>query len=107
MADAQKASAAGDAAALQAATAKVQTGVDYVFYLATHKYLAADNEVGLAEGAAFYLGIAPRVKAADADADAAIRAAFSSGDEASGRAALHRPAVLTALGVEAGERVDS
>jgi hypothetical protein len=105
--DAQKAAGSGDAKALEAASEKVREGLDYVFYLATHKYLAAADAVGLAEGAAFYLGIQPRVQAADAAADKAIVAAFESGDEAAGRAALHRAPVLAALGVEAGERVDA
>lgn len=104
--EAQKAAGAGDAAALQVAADKVRAGLDYVFYLATHKYLAADNAAGRAEGAAFYLGIQPRVKGADAEADQAITAAFESGDEAAGRAALHRPAVLAALGIDETERVD-
>jgi hypothetical protein len=107
LADAQKAAGAGDEAALAAASEKVRAGLDYVFYLATYKYLAAADAIGRAEGAAFYLGIQPRVKAADAAADRAITAAFESGDAATGRAALHRAPVLAALGVEAGERVDS
>ena len=104
--EAQKAAGAGDGQALGLATAKVRAGLDYVFYLATHKYLGGAEAVARAEGAAFYLGIAPRVKAADAEADAAIAAAFQSGDATAGRAALHRPAVLAALGVDDTERVD-
>jgi hypothetical protein len=106
LAEAQKAAGAGDAAGLTAATAKVRTGLEYVFYLATHKYLAGADAVARAEGAAFYLGIAPTVKAADPEADTAVAAAFQSGDAAAGRAALHKPAVLTALGIDDTERVD-
>lgn len=104
--DALKAAGAGDAAGLKAATDKVRAGLDYIFYLATHKYLGATDAAGRAEGAAFYLGIAPRVQAADAEADKAVTAAFQSGDAAAGRAALHKPAVLAALGVDDTERVD-
>jgi hypothetical protein len=103
---AQNAALDGDAGALSAAADEVRAGLDYVFYLATHKYLAAEDAVGRAEGAAFYLGIVERVRAADAEADRAIAAAFQSGDAEAGRAALHRPAVLTALGVDSSERVD-
>lgn len=102
---AQKAAGAGDAAALATATEAVTEGLHYVFYLATFKYLGADNAVGRAEGAAFYLGIQPVVAGADAAADKAIVAAFDAGDAAAGRQALHTPAVLAALGVEASEQV--
>lgn len=108
LAAAQAAAASGDAAALEKATADVQAGLSYVFYLATHKYLDHGGDaVKQAEGAAFYLGVADRVKAASAAADQAIRATFAGGDTAAGRAALHQPKVLTALRVTATNRVDS
>jgi hypothetical protein len=104
---AKTAAAAGDAAALERATADVRGGLDFVFYLATHKYLHHGGDpVKQAEGATFYLGIADRVKAASAASDTAIRATFAGGDTAAGRAALHRPEVLTALRIADGARVD-
>jgi len=104
---AQTAATAGDAAALERATADVQAGLDYVFYLATHKYLDhGGGAVKQAEGAAFYLGIADRVRTTAPAADKAIAAAFAGGDTAAGRAALHEPAVLQALRIPAAGRVD-
>lgn len=103
---AQRAAIAGDRAALASSARSVREGLDYVFYLATHKYLAADNEAGRAEGAAFYLGIAPRVREASPVADQTITGTFASGNAADGRRALHEPAVLSALGVDDQERVD-
>ncbi|MGQ0574444.1 MAG: hypothetical protein ACT4RN_09590 [Pseudonocardia sp.] len=102
---AQSAATTGDAAALGTATTGTRQGIDYVFYLATHKYLENSDEVGRAEGESFYRGIAPRVIAADAAADAAVLAAFASGDAVAGRAALNTPAVVAALGVSAANRV--
>lgn len=101
----QAAAAAGDATALTAATEQARQALDYVFYLATFKYLESSDEVGRTEGEAFYQGIQPRVVAADPAADAAILAAFGSGDAAAGRAALNSPVVLTALGVGQPEQV--
>lgn len=104
---ARTAAAAGDTAALERATADVRSGLDYVFYLATHKYLDHGGDaVKQAEGAAFYLAIADRVRSADASAHQAIEATFAGGDTTAGRAALHQPAVLEALGVEDAQRVD-
>jgi hypothetical protein len=107
LAAASAAAAAGDSAALERATADVQAGLDYVFYLATHKYLDHGGDaVKQAEGAAFYLGIADRVRAAAPAADQAIRATFAGGDTGAGRAALHQPEVLKALRVAGTSRVD-
>ncbi|MGI9062739.1 MAG: hypothetical protein ACR2FQ_02815 [Pseudonocardiaceae bacterium] len=102
---AQAAVTEGDAAALAEATTSTRQALDYVFYLATFKYLDSDDDTGSAEGAVFYRGIQPRVAAADPAADAAITAAFSSGDVAAGCTALNSPAVLNALGVDQSEQV--
>jgi hypothetical protein len=103
---AQTAAAAGDAAGLTAATAQAQAALDYLFYLAVHRYLDHQgDDVAQAEGGAFYLGIAPRVKAASPAADAAILATLGgSGDAQSGRAALDSPEVFTALGLAADQK---
>jgi len=107
LAAAQAAAVAGDAAALAAAMTDVSNAVNYVFYLATHKYLDTEgDEVTKAEGESFYLGIKPAVGGAAPSADDAVVAAFTSGDAAAGRAALHQPAVLAALSVSDDERVD-
>lgn len=107
LAAAQAAAKRGDVPTLETATTEVSEGLDYIFYLATYKYLDnGGDEAERAEGETFYLGIEPTVKSASPDADAAIVAAFASGDAAAGRAALHQPAVLDALGVEDAERVD-
>lgn len=103
---AQRAAIDGDRATLAAANVAVRQGLDYVFYLATYKYLGAGDEVGRAEGAAFYQGIQPRVQEASPQADQRVASAFTTGDANGGRAALHEPAVLAALGVDDGERVD-
>lgn len=97
---AQAAAMAGDAAGLATATTSTRQALDYVFYLATFKYLDSKDGTGRAEGTAFYRGIQPRVAAADPAADAAITAAFSSGNAAAGRTALNSPAVLNALGID-------
>lgn len=102
---AQSAEGKGDANALAAATTATRQALDYIFYLATFKYLASTDEVGRAEAAAFYRGIQPRVAAADPTADTAITAAFTSADAAAGRTALNSPAVLAALGVDQSEQV--
>lgn len=105
--EAQKAAGEGDKAAMTAAIDATRDALDRIFYLATFKYLAAEDEVGRAEGAAFYLGIADRVEAADAEAHATITAAFRTGDAAAGRAALNSDAVLAALGIDADEQVEA
>ena len=107
LAAAQTAAGKADAMGLTDATADVRVGLDYVFYLATYKYLAATDEVGRAEGASFYRGIQARVTAADAAAHELIVGSFGSGDAAAGRAALHRDAVLQAIGVTPAQRVDA
>ncbi|HVM02303.1 MAG TPA: hypothetical protein VM263_06500 [Acidimicrobiales bacterium] len=105
---AQAAAVAGDSAALEAATAEVEAALDYVFYLATVKYLDTGGDpVKRAEGEAFYLGIRPEVAAASPAADQAITAAFASGDASAGRAALNGDAVLAALAVGADRRFDA
>lgn len=102
---AQAAATKGDAGALATATTNTRQALDYVFYLATYKYLDSKDDTGRAEGAAFYRGVQPRVTAADAAADAAITAAFASGNASSGRTALNSPAVLKALGIDQDEQV--
>jgi len=107
LAAAQKAAADGDAEALRNAAGDVASGLDYVFYLATYKYLDHDGKADKrAEGETFYLAIAEQVRSASAEADALIVKAFASGDAAAGRAALHRPEVLSALGIVDSERID-
>lgn len=104
---AQQAAVDGDEAAFEEAVAEVEGGVAYVFYLATHKYLDTEgDDVRRAEGLSFYRVIQPVVRDASAEADAAIAAAFEADDAESGRAALHRPEVLSALDVTDEERVD-
>jgi len=105
---ARDAALAGENAALADSTARVEAALNHVFYLAVYKYLAHDGDVvKQAEGSAFYLALAAKVKDADAAADSAIRAALSGGDTATGRAALNRAAVLTALGLTDAQRVTS
>ncbi|MEX2660219.1 MAG: hypothetical protein WD232_11020 [Acidimicrobiales bacterium] len=107
LAAAQQASLDGDGDAFAEAAAEVDDALAYIFYLATHKYLDADDEVGLAEGAAFYAGIQPRVAAASPEADATITAAFAGdGSSEAGQEALHRPEVLEALAVDDEQRED-
>ncbi len=105
---AREAAAAGDDAALTAATVRTQAALDHLFYLAVHRYLDHQgDEVKQAEGAAFYLGIAPRVTAAAPAADAAIRATLAGGDTATGRAALDSPEVFAALGLAPEQKATS
>lgn len=104
---AQAAASKGDSAGLTDATGEVRQGINYVFYLATHKYLGASDDAGRAEGRTFYRAIQPFVAAADAAADQAIVAGFASGDAASARAALHRGSVLKALAIAPSQRVDT
>ncbi|MDP3894514.1 hypothetical protein, partial [Nocardioides sp.] len=104
---AQSAATSGDVEAFGSAADEVRSAVDYIFYLATYKYLDhAGDDVTQAEGETFYLGISETVAAASTEADEEIAGAFASGDAEAGRAALHRPEVLTALGIEESERVD-
>jgi hypothetical protein len=103
---AQQAAAAGDAAALATATEQVRSALDHVFYLAVHRYLEHEgDEVKLAEGSAFYLGIAPRVEAAAPAAHQAVLDTLAGGDTATGRDALSSPEVLTALGLTDEQRI--
>jgi len=105
---AQAAAMSGDAAALETASGDVEAALDYVFYLATFKYLDTKNDpVTRAEGEAFYLGIQPELAEEAADADQAIAAAFASGDAPAGRSALNGAAVLAVLAVSDLEKVSS
>jgi hypothetical protein len=103
---AQTAARQGDLTAFDSAVGDVKDGTAHVFYLATYKYLAGEDEVERAEGAAFYRGIAPRVQAKDPAAHKAIIDAFASGDAAAGRAALNSGPILSALGVSDPEKVE-
>lgn len=103
--EAKTAAQAGDLAAFDAATEDTREALAYIFYLATFKYLDHKDEVGRAEGTAFYRGISSMVEAADPAAHKAIVAAFASGDEDAGRAALNAAPVLAALGVSDSEKV--
>jgi hypothetical protein len=105
---AQAAARAGDEAALQTASADVEAALDYIFYLATFKYLDTENDpVTKAEGETFYLGLQPELAAEAADAHAAITTAFTAGDAASGRAALNGAGSLAVLGITEQEAVAS
>jgi hypothetical protein len=103
---AQTAARQGDLTAFDSALSDVNDGTAYVFYLATYKYLAGEDEVERAEGASFYRGIAPRVQAKDPAAHKAIVDAFASGAAAAGRAALNSGPILSALGVSDPEKVE-
>lgn len=105
---AQAAARSGDAAALETANGDVEAALDYVFYLATFKYLDTKNDpVTRAEGETFYVGIQPELAKEAADADQAIAAAFTSGDAPAGRSALNGAAVLAVLAVTDQEKVSS
>jgi len=108
LAAAQAAAVAGDAAALEAATAQTQAALDHLFYLAVHRYLEHEgDDVKQAEGSAFYLAIQPRVQAAAPEADAAILATLAGGDTATGRAGLDSPEVFAALGLRDDQLLSS
>lgn len=105
LASAQTAAAAGDAAALTQAAEQTASALNYIFYLAVHRYLEHEgDEVKQAEGGAFYLAIQPLVSAASPAADEAVLATLAGGDTATGREALSSPAVLDALGLEAAQK---
>lgn len=105
---ARAAAQTGDVAALEAATARTQSALDHLFYLAVHRYLGHEGDaVEQAEGSAFYLGIQPRVRAASPAADAAIVATLADGDTVAGRAALDSPEVFAALGLRADQQAAS
>lgn len=102
-----RASLAGDVTALTEAREQTKAAVDHIFYLATYKYLDTEgDEIKQAEGEAFYLAIAATVRAASTEADEAIRAALAAGDTDAGRAALNRPEVREALGIDDEEIPD-
>ncbi len=104
--EAQTAAKAGDVARLESAIESTDSALDYVFYLATFKYLDTKGDpVTRAEGEAFYLGIQPEVAKAAADSDKTISAAFASGQAKAGRTALNSAAVLAMLGVDQDEKV--
>ncbi|MDQ3679543.1 MAG: hypothetical protein M3378_03175 [Actinomycetota bacterium] len=104
--EAQEAAKAGDVSKLEAAISDTEAALDYVFYLATFKYLDTKGDpVTRAEGESFYQGIQPEVATAAGDADEAISAAFASGQANTGRAALNSAAVLNLLGVNQDEKV--
>ncbi len=108
LSSAQAAASSGDAAGLEDATAEVEAALDYVFYLATFKYLDTKNDpVTRAEGETFYLGIQSELAQEAPEADKAIRAAFASGDAQAGRSALNSAAALEALGVSEQDKVES
>lgn len=105
---AQAAARSGDAASLETATGAVEAALDYVFYLATFKYLDTENDpVTRAEGETFYLGIQPELAKEAADADKAITAGFASGDAQAGRSALNSAAVLAVLAISEQATVSS
>ncbi len=105
---AQAAARSGDGPGLEAARGDVEAALDYIFYLATFKYLDTKNDpVTRAEGESFYLGIRPELAKEAPDADMAIGAAFASGDAQAGRSALNSAAALGALGVTEQEKVSS
>ncbi len=105
---AQAAAKSGDAAGLETATGEVEAALDYVFYLATFKYLDTKNDpVTRAEGETFYLGIQPELAKEAADADKAITAGFASGDAQAGRSALNSAAALAVLAISEQEKVSS
>ncbi|HSH62439.1 MAG TPA: hypothetical protein VK988_22870 [Acidimicrobiales bacterium] len=104
--EAQGAAKTGDVSKLGTAIEGAEAALDYVFYLATFKYLDTKGDpVTRAEGETFYLGIQPEVTKAAADSDKAISGAFASGQARTGRAALNSTAVLTALGITQEERI--
>lgn len=108
LAAAQAAARSGDAVALETARGDVEAALDYVFYLATFKYLDTKNDPATrAEGETFYLGIRPELAREAAGADQAITAAFTSGDAPAGRSALNSAAVLAILAVTDQEKVSS
>lgn len=103
---AQTAAKAGDVSKLEAAIEDTEAALDYVFYLATFKYLDTKGDpVTRAEGETFYLGIQPEVSKAAADSDKTISGAFASGQAKAGRTALNSAAVLSVLGVTPDERM--
>lgn len=97
----QSAAVSGDREGFDTAQRAVRSALHHVFYLATYKYLDTGGDaVRRAEGESFYLAIGPVVKMGAPDADAAVRAAFASGDTEAGRAALNSSAAITALGLD-------
>jgi len=105
---AQRAAGTGDAKAFDEAEDGTRHALNYIFYLATYKYLDNGGDaIKKVEGETFYLAIAPIVKKASPESDSAITAAFASGDAKAGRAALNTPAVLSALGVEQSQAITS
>jgi len=102
---AQTAALEGDEQAFATASTDVQRAVNYIFYLATYRYLDRTDPVGQAEGQAFYWGIQHIVAADAPGADAIIVTAFETGDAAAGRAALNGPDVLEALGLRADQAI--
>ena len=104
--DAQSAAVSGDRAAFDAAQASLRSSLNQVFYLATYKYLDTGGDaVKRAEGESFFLAITPIVSKAAPDASAAVLIAFASGDAGAGRAALNRPDVLDALGLDTSQTI--
>jgi hypothetical protein len=106
--DAQQAAIAGDEEAYTEAADQVRAGLNYVFYLATYKYLdhEADDTVHKAEGMSFFLGIQPLLEAEASDAAEAIAAAYTDADTQAGRAALNSPASIQALGLSGHALLD-
>ncbi len=108
LSDAQAAALDGDTAAFAEAAEEVQGALNFVYYLATYKYLETDGDpVTAAEGRTFFLAIAETVAGADEEAANAVTAAFDSGDFEAGREALNRPGVAEALGLGLDQVIDA
>jgi hypothetical protein len=94
---------AGDEDAYEEAADQVRAGLNYIFYLATYKYLdhEANDAVHKAEGMSFFLGIQPVLEAEASDAADTIVTAYADADAQAGRAALNSPESIQAMSFRA------